>query len=105
MNIIGRKNIYFAISLLVIIPGLISLLLYGLNLSIDFTGGSRMTMVSNVTLSNKTLSNVKNVFVRNGVKVASFQSTQKTLSVRTVPLDQKLHAKLLADISKVGKLK
>src|SRR3989344_5017505 len=40
MDIIGKKNIFFIISLVVLVPGLISLALYGLKLSIDFTGGS-----------------------------------------------------------------
>lgn len=40
INIIGKRYIFFAISLLIIIPGMILLAIYGLNLSIDFTGGS-----------------------------------------------------------------
>lgn len=40
MNIIKHRYIYFAISLLVILPGLIALILWGLPLGIDFTGGS-----------------------------------------------------------------
>jgi preprotein translocase subunit SecF len=40
MNIIKFRYLYFAISLVVIIPGLIALILWGLPLGIDFTGGS-----------------------------------------------------------------
>jgi preprotein translocase subunit SecF len=40
MDIIKRRYLYFAISLLVIIPGVIALLLWGLPPAIDFTGGS-----------------------------------------------------------------
>jgi preprotein translocase subunit SecF len=40
MNIIKYRYIYFAISLLVIVPGIIALILWGLPLGIDFTGGS-----------------------------------------------------------------
>ena len=40
MNIIGKRYLYFAISLLVIVPGLLALLIWGLPLGIDFTGGS-----------------------------------------------------------------
>jgi preprotein translocase subunit SecF len=40
LNIIGRRYLYFGFSLLIIIPGLVVLALYGLPLSIDFTGGS-----------------------------------------------------------------
>jgi preprotein translocase subunit SecF len=40
MNIVKRRYLYFAISLVVIIPGLIALLVWGFPLAIDFTGGS-----------------------------------------------------------------
>ncbi len=42
MEIISRRYLYFAISLLVIIPGLISLAIWKLPLAIDFTGGSML---------------------------------------------------------------
>lgn len=42
MNIIGRRRWWFAISLLVIIPGSISLALWGLRPGIDFAGGQVM---------------------------------------------------------------
>ena len=38
-NIIGRRKLWYAISLIIIIPGLISLFTHGLKLGIDFTGG------------------------------------------------------------------
>jgi len=40
MNIIKYRYLYFAISLFVIIPGIIALILWRLPLGIDFTGGS-----------------------------------------------------------------
>jgi len=40
LNIIGRRYWFFGLSLLVIIPGLTALALWGLPLAIDFTGGS-----------------------------------------------------------------
>jgi preprotein translocase subunit SecF len=40
INILGKRYYYFALSLLIIIPGLIIILLDGLSLSIDFTGGT-----------------------------------------------------------------
>jgi preprotein translocase subunit SecF len=39
-NIIGRRNWYFLFSALIIIPGTLALVLWGLRLGIDFTGGS-----------------------------------------------------------------
>jgi len=36
----SRRNLWFAISLIVIVPGLVSLILFGVRLGIDFTGGT-----------------------------------------------------------------
>ena len=40
IDLIGKRYIFFILSLLVIIPGMILLGIYGLPLAIDFTGGS-----------------------------------------------------------------
>lgn len=100
MNIIGRKNIYFAISLLVIIPGLISLLLWGLNLSIDFKGGSRMTLLFPAVVEDQTITTVKQVYQQDNVTVATVQPSDKQLIVRTVPLSQQQHQIVLQDLQK-----
>ena len=50
MNILGRRYFFFALSLIIIIPGLIILFSGGLPLSIDFTGGSLLE----VSFANQT---------------------------------------------------
>ena len=40
INIVKRRYLYFGISLLVIVPGMIALILWGLPTAIDFSGGS-----------------------------------------------------------------
>ncbi|MGD8813184.1 MAG: protein translocase subunit SecF [Anaerolineales bacterium] len=42
LNIVGKRYWFFGFSLLVIVPGLIALILWGLPLAIDFTGGSML---------------------------------------------------------------
>jgi len=39
-DIVGKRYWYYLLSAIVVVPGLISLILFGLNFSIDFTGGS-----------------------------------------------------------------
>ncbi|HEY1420434.1 MAG TPA: protein translocase subunit SecF [Candidatus Dormibacteraeota bacterium] len=53
LNIIGRRNIFFAISLLIIIPGIISMATRGFLLGIDFAGGTEFTVnfVDNPSIS------------------------------------------------------
>jgi preprotein translocase subunit SecF len=44
LNIIGRRNVFFAISLLIIIPGILSMVFKGFLLGIDFAGGTEFTV-------------------------------------------------------------
>jgi len=44
LNIIGQRNIFFAISLLIIIPGIFSMATRGFLLGIDFVGGTEFTV-------------------------------------------------------------
>ncbi len=44
LNIVGRRYWYFTLSLVVILPGLIALALWGLPLAIDFTGGTLLEL-------------------------------------------------------------
>jgi preprotein translocase subunit SecF len=44
LNIIGRRNLFFAISLIVIVPGIISMATQGFLLGIDFAGGTEFTV-------------------------------------------------------------
>jgi preprotein translocase subunit SecF len=49
MNIIGKRRIWYSLSLILIVPGLISLIMFGLKLGIDFTSGELLTARGNVT--------------------------------------------------------
>ena len=40
LNILGKRYYFFALSLLIIVPGLIMLAVNGMPLSIDFKGGT-----------------------------------------------------------------
>lgn len=44
IDIVGKRYWFFGLSLLVILPGLIALLVWGLPLGIDFTGGSLLEL-------------------------------------------------------------
>lgn len=104
MNIIGKKNLYFTISLLVIIPGIISLFLFGLNLSIDFTGGSRIIVSQQGKITKGELSQMTSILQSEGVKVSTSQTTSSTprdqAIFRTSLLSPKIHAKIISDLQK-----
>jgi preprotein translocase subunit SecF len=65
MNIIKHRYLYFGISLLVIIPGLVALFMWGLPTGIDFTGGSllEIKLVSPSTMP--TLKEISDIYGQN----------------------------------------
>src|SRR5216683_2576035 len=106
MNIVGKRNWYFAFSLLIIIPGVISLFLWGLNLSIDFTGGSEMTLVYPQKVNQKTIDGIRKTFVQEKIEVVTLQPSNNQVTVRTKPMDDKQDAKFLLSLQKnTGKVK
>ena len=48
MNIVGRRKLWFSISILLILPGTIALLVWGLKPGIDFTGGQEMEIAGDI---------------------------------------------------------
>ena len=102
MNIIGKKYYYFLLSGIVIIPGLISLLLFGLFPSIDFTGGSRLEISAAKSLDkNEILQLLRNNGMAENVQLVD----NKTAIIRTVPVDQKTKTKELGILkSKYGEI-
>src|SRR5258706_11213810 len=96
MNIIGKKNWYFTLSLLVIIPGTLSLILFGFRPSIDFSGGSRFTFSH---VDTKSANIIQQEFVDKKIKVESIVLSNQTLLVRTAPVSQVAHNTILSDLS------
>lgn len=100
-DIIGRRNIYFLISGLMILPGLIGLAIWGLNLGIDFTGGS---LVEVRLGSNPPSAQVRSVFVGAGltdVSVITGSTTDalgKTYLIRTKTIDAGAKSDVLAKL-------
>lgn len=100
-DIIGRRNIYFLISGLMILPGLIGLAIWGLNLGIDFTGGS---LVEVRLGANPAAAQVRSVFVDAGltdVSVITGSTTDalgKTYLIRTKTIDAGAKSDLLAKL-------
>ena len=99
MNIIGRKKIFFLISLILIIPGLFSLYFYGLNLSIEFTGGSRISLSFPKEASEKQIEEIRKSFEKKNVKVSTVEKSGNLIFVRTSPIDQKTYDSFVKEFS------
>lgn len=98
MDIVGKKYLYFLFSLIVIIPGLVSLLLFGLNLSIDFTGGTRITVFLPKQATQETANKVKNILEKEKLKVSNIETSNNLVFVRTQLMDQKQDSRFLLDL-------
>jgi len=100
INIIKYKKYYFIFSILLILPGMISLFLYGLNLSIDFTGGSRTALEYQKEVTQRTLDDTRGVFSKAGIEVATIQRSGNSVFLRTEPINEKENAKVLLELKK-----
>jgi preprotein translocase subunit SecF len=77
--------LYFFFSALVLVPGIYSLVRFGLRQSIDFTGGT----IVEVKLANEVAIDTLEEAVRTSLPVVSLQSTgDKTFLFRFKPMDQ-----------------
>jgi len=108
-DLIGKKWWFFIFSGLIIIPGIISLFLWGIRLSIDFTGG---TLLEIKFLEKQPSSNqqVEQVIKQEDIGFVSVSGTrEKTYLLRLKPIDknqnEKLQQKLSEKISPVTEIR
>lgn len=95
------KYLFFAISLIAILPGIYSLARYGLNLSIDFTGGSLIEIQSPQIKDEDDLNKVKSAFKFHKVTVSSVQKTGRgSYLIRTQPIETKVKDLVLEESKK-----
>lgn len=97
LKIVEKRNWFFALSLLVIIPGLISILLWGLKLGADFTGGTLLEVKFKTKVEKQ---RIIEVGVSEKLEIQTQPTSNKSYILRTKPLDDKQVKTLLADLNK-----
>ena len=115
LDIIGKKWLYFLLSGLVIVPGIVSLFLWGIRPSIEFTGGTLIEyrisphQDSEKTNTQKQLSvdEVKKTVEAQSIEMGSIQNTsQNTYLFRLKPIDETQHQKIVQALNeKYGDVK
>lgn len=105
-DIIGKKWLFFIFSGLVILPGIISLMLWGLRPGIDFSGGtllelqfkqSQISKVKNQNLNDE----IKRIVKEQMIEVGSIQqSGEDTYLLRLKPIDKDQNQKLQEALNK-----
>jgi preprotein translocase subunit SecF len=87
LDIVGKRHWYYLISAIVVVPGLISLILFGLNFSIDFTGGSMLEVQFEESVAVHP-AELKEIFGEYGFGDTLVQSSQSNLFlIRSKTLD------------------
>ena len=73
MDFIGKRKLWYAISLVILLAGLVSLVFQGLNLGIDFTGGTSLQL----KFENKfDVAQVRSAFTEAGITSAQIQELE-----------------------------
>lgn len=100
LNIIGRRNWFFALSLLLIIPGIVSMATNGFLLGIDFAGGTEFT----VNFANHpTLAQVESAVAAQAINGSVIQTAGGGFIVRYPPLNPTQQTAIQSDLqSRLG---
>jgi preprotein translocase subunit SecF len=83
LNIIGRRNLFFAFSLLIIIPGIVSMATQHFRLGIDFAGGTEFTV--NFT-NHPAVAVVENAVAAENINGSVIQTSGAGYIIRAAPL-------------------
>lgn len=84
LKIVKNRNWYFIFSLLIIVPGIVSLLFYGLKLGVDFTGGTLLEYKIEKQVSKDEISAVAK---EGNIEISSVQTSgNNSYQLRTKPL-------------------
>jgi len=100
MNIIGYRKIWYTISAILIIPGIIALFMWGLKPGLDFRGG---TLIELKFTQNTSVEQVKNALTESNLQNLTVQSTSDgAIIIKTAPINQEQHTKITEQMAKVG---
>jgi len=98
MNIVGRRNWYFLLSLAIILPGILSMLFLGFRLGIDFQGGDQYNLTFKQPVQASTVQKEMDKF---NVEATTQQAGPTSVIVTTKPLGVKEETTVRADLFKV----
>jgi len=97
INFMAKKKIYFAFSGFLVAVGVVALITFGLNLGVDFTGGTLIELSFEKSMDK---SKLEQVIEKKGINVSSIAPTDKdSYLVRTKPLKDSQRKEIL-DVTK-----
>jgi preprotein translocase subunit SecF len=97
MNIVGRRNWYFLLSLAIILPGILSMAFFGFRLGIDFAGGDQYSLAFKQPVQASTVQKEMDTF---NVEATVQQAGSNGVLVTTKPLSSAQETTIRADLAK-----
>ena len=97
MDIVGRRNWYFLLSLAIILPGIISMAFFGFRLGIDFAGGDQYNLAFTRPVQATTVQKEMDTF---NVEATVQQAGPNGALVTTKPLSSAQETAIRADLAK-----
>jgi preprotein translocase subunit SecF len=98
LNILGKRYYYFLFSLFLIVPGMIVLAIYGLNVSIDFKGGTLLELQFPAGQAPQT-AQIKSLYDKYGVVDSQVQTSgEDTLVIRSSALTDEVRAEIVNEL-------
>jgi preprotein translocase subunit SecF len=96
LNIIGRRNVFFAVSLLIIIPGIFFMVTRGFLLGIDFAGGTEFTVTF---AQHPSVAQVEGAVAAENINGSVIQTGGDGYIIRAAPLTPALQKLVEDDLS------
>jgi preprotein translocase subunit SecF len=98
LDILGKRYLFFAISALLIVPGLIVMAIFGMPMSIDFQGGTMMDIRFNSGTA-ATTEQVLAVYNEMGIEDAQITTSgDDTLVIRSTAIEESQRAELVRQL-------
>lgn len=100
IHIMKYKKIYLIFSGAILIPGIISLIIFGLKLDVDFTGGSVFDyQITGNQSRDEAVSTLKSIYQQEGLEISQIYTEGKTIEIRTSPVESAENDKIVNLIS------
>src|ERR1700736_6287002 len=97
MDIVGRRNWYFLLSLAIILPGIISMAFFGFRLGIDFAGGDQYNLAFTRPVQASVVQKEMDTF---NVEATVQQAGTHGALLTTKPLSSAQETTIRADLTK-----
>ena len=96
IDVIGKRKIWYAVSIVILVAGLVSLLVQGMNLGIDFIGGNRI----NVQFAQQVdIADLRTALTENGLEGSKIQEmSDGSYLLKTAEMDQDKQDAVMADL-------